>query len=161
MIGFNQFLAENSNGTYASVTFTSGSTKKLHDLQKKLNVPNPLTRNKFHSTLIFSRKELKNIDSRELRKVLDTNEFTMREWEQRNGVTCLVITFHSQWMDDRHKFYRSKGGTHDFDSYEPHITLSYDITGHEGLFDGKVVNFETPLVLAKEIVEPLNTNWND
>jgi hypothetical protein len=160
MISFTQFLAESKegDGTYASVTFTSGSTKQLRDIQKQYGIPNPLQRNKFHSTLIYSRNVLKDVDSKDLRLPLDTKSFVMEEWDQRNGKTCLVLKYESEWMKERHDFYRSIGGTHDFDSYTPHITLSYDLEDKAGQFNGKTV--ELNLTLAREVVEPLNTEWS-
>lgn len=158
MMSFTQFLAETkSDGTYASVTFTNGSQKQLREIQKQFNVPNPLNRHQFHSTLIYSRKELSNVESKTLGLPLDTTSFVMQEWNQRNGKVCLVLTYTSEWMKERHDFYRSIGGTHDFDSYEPHITLSYDLEDKAGQFNGNVV--ELNLTVSREVVEPLEVDW--
>lgn len=160
MIAFSDFLEEKkSDGTYASVTYTSGSKYQLRKIQKELDIPNPLNKNKFHTTLIFSRKVLPDAKSRDLRHKSDVTELTLDEWEQRNGTPCLVAKFDSDFLTIRHEHYKAMGGTHDFDSYQPHITLSYDISDHVGEYKGKVVKLDQPLVFAREVVEPLDLNW--
>jgi len=160
MISFSEFVSEkSSDGTYASVTYTSGSKNQLRKIQKDLDIPNPLNKNKFHTTVIFSRKELPEAKSRDLRYKSDVTELVLEEWMQRNDKMCLVAKFDSEWLNTRHEHYRALGGTHDFDSFQPHITLSYDIEDKVGSFNGKVINLDRPLVFSREVVEPLDLNW--
>ena len=163
MVSFSDFMAENesSDGTYASVTYNSATQQRLRKIQKELEVPNPLNRNKFHTTLLYSRKKVDDVESRDLRYVSKVSELVLDEWEQRDGTTCLVAKFDCDFLSKRHEHYRSLGGTHDFDSYQPHITLSYDLEDKVGDFKGTTIKLESPLLYAREIVEPLNLDWKE
>jgi hypothetical protein len=62
-------------------------------------------------------------------------------------------------MELRHKNLRMIGATHDFNTYQPHITLSYDV-GED--FDVNLLPiYNGPLEFDVEYIEPLQLDWSD
>ena len=63
----------------------------------------------------------------------------LKIFKQQNGKNCLVTVLKSKDLTAHHETIMDKyGATYDFDTYIPHITLSYDI----GDLDAK--NYKLP-----------------
>lgn len=162
---FLEHLREQSSaGTYAGVRFSRGTIKEIIELQDKLAVPNPLTPDKFHSTLLFSRKHLPTYVAygRYIDKPRsDSGEFELRVFESASGKRALVLCYDCQFLERRHKYLMDLyGGTWDYPSYIPHITLSYDI-GDSDMELG-AIRFATgnKIVIDSEYQNELDLNWS-
>lgn len=70
---------------------------------------------------------------------------------------AVVMKFHSTALTVRHNQMRREGASWDYDSYNPHIT----ITREGGDVDlNSVVPWTGPIVLGPEIFEALDTEWS-
>jgi hypothetical protein len=118
------------NGTFVAVKFSEEITRILHQYVIDNNVPNYVKPLDYHSTIVYSKKTLKNVLSQRkiewAGKPIGLDIFSAKN----NGITtkCLVLKFESTEMNNRHMYLKQyANATHDFPSYIPHITLSYDI----------------------------------
>jgi hypothetical protein len=68
---------------------------------------------------------------------------------------AIVLKFESAPLQQRWKQYRDAGASWDYDSYQPHITITYD---GEGVDLSKVKPYTGAIVLGPETTEPLNTD---
>lgn len=148
-------------GSYIGVKYTKESKQAIAEFTKKNKIPDAISPNKLHSTVVYSRKHVKNID-KDVKK--DCNfEATVKGfevWETQGGNHALVMKLTSPELTKRHSFYYDKydEATYDYDEYKPHITLSYDV-GED--FDPKSLKWDddTPLIIDYEYFEPLDTEW--
>jgi hypothetical protein len=67
---------------------------------------------------------------------------------------ALVLHIESQTLQDRHAQALAAGASHDWPTYQPHVTLSY---GHSGPVPTTPPDF--PLTFGPEVHGPLNENW--
>ena len=138
-----------ANGTYVGIRLDEESAATLVALQNTLRLKNPLNSDDFHATVLFSRTVVDVIPTDKVHtgvvKYIDV-------FEQQNGKYAVVAKLDCPTLEERHYDLRSIGGTHDFPTYQPHVTLSYD-------------DYVTPmevtasLTLIDEYVEPLNLDW--
>ncbi|AIT81607.1 hypothetical protein JI59_18480 [Novosphingobium pentaromativorans US6-1] len=76
---------------------------------------------------------------------------------ERLGESAVVLLFSSWEIESRHRSMVEAGGSHDFDTYQPHITLSYEVPAE---FDLEAVKpFSGALEFGPEIFEPLDLDW--
>lgn len=161
-------MIERRNGTYGAVKYTEASCVVLEQLMKIWGIPNPLSAEKFHTTLIYSRKPIatsdyRSMDAEELKKLGWV--FTPKAFElfpsspETPEKKVLVMTLVAPELIKLHDELINAGAIHDFDDYIPHITLSYDVPA------GFDVNFRRPglvyLQPEKIYFEPLNLNWKE
>lgn len=71
---------------------------------------------------------------------------------------AVVLLFNSSSLSWRHENIIRAGASHDFDAYQPHVTITYDKP--EGLDLSKVEPFRGKLEFGPEIFEELNPDWN-
>jgi uncharacterized protein len=69
---------------------------------------------------------------------------------ERLGPKAIVLLFTADELRWRHEAVLSAGGSYDFDEYQPHITLTYDLGGVDL---AKVVPYQGKIVLGPEIFE--------
>jgi hypothetical protein len=70
------------------------------------------------------------------------------------GEGAVVLRFASADLQWRHDSMVERGASHDFDSYSPHVTISYDA---EGVDLSKVEPYQGELRFGPEIFEPIRT----
>jgi hypothetical protein len=155
-------MIERRKGTYASVKYNKWSCDLLEMLIKHWKIPNPIKSEHFHSTLIYSRVQIPkdkqhNIDSTELQDwQFELNSLALFS-DDRGVNNVLVLKLNASRLVDLHITLINSGATHDFETFEPHITLSYDVPTS---FDWK--NILVPhfnIVPAQITFEPLDVNW--
>lgn len=150
-------------GTYAAVTFSEKTVESLKELQEKLGVPNPLDASEFHSTLLYSRKNLPNyIPLGELTPVVtsDTEDFTLDIWPSGEK-NVLVLIYPCEWLSSRWKALSEEhDAPWDFPDFTPHITLSYDVGDYTP--PDKLVHFASkkPIVIVNEYSSDLNKDYS-
>ena len=125
-------------GIYLAAKFTQSNEDDLFIFIKDNNIPSTLTRDDFHSTIIYSRKyaDLPINDTEDL-GYAEPEKFHI--FETQEGKRALVILLKSDYLLNRHNELMKKYDlTYDFEEYLPHATLSYDI----GDFDISVLNIK-------------------
>jgi hypothetical protein len=148
------------DGTYVGVKLSKESKKKLAELQKSLNVPNPLNSDDMHVTVIYSRKYLPEFKSKgKLEKPIKAKLEKLEIFPARNEKNCLVVKLKSPELTKRHKeIMKEHGATYDWDEYKPHVTLSYDV----GDFDPKKHDLKDHLneiEIVEEYDQDLKLDW--
>lgn len=76
---------------------------------------------------------------------------------ERLGENAVVLLFASWALVSRHNDMVAAGASHDFDEYQPHVTISYSIP--EGLDLDAIKPFTGELRFGPELFEPLNEDW--
>jgi hypothetical protein len=114
-----------SQGTYVGAKIDEDSTFELVRLQKSLRLNNPLEPKDFHTTILYSRK---NIDVPVVEGSFASIGYYVDTWETKSGESVVVLKLRSERLTQRHEDLISIGGTHDYPDYSPHITLSYNDT---------------------------------
>lgn len=128
-------LEESTKGSYAAVTFSKDTVKRLTQFCVENDIPNPLKPHKFHTTLLYSRKFLPDYEAQgKLDPPWIGTPYRFDVWETQpkkdGGPTsrCLVMIYESKELKARHvKLMDEHEAEFDFKTYNPHITLSYDI----------------------------------
>lgn len=117
---------------FAAVKFSDSTVSKIFDFCENHNIPNRLERDEFHSSLSCSKRVVENFKRYENLSEegypLEFDIFISRKNAFKPLDTyCLVLKYQSDYMTDRFHQILRMGGTHDYDNYIPHITLSYDV----------------------------------
>jgi hypothetical protein len=159
---------EKRNGTYAALKYEDGTIKIIGDLIELWNIPNPLKPEKLHTTIIYSRSPIPagkqhNMNRAEMKskgwKFLPSHLGLLKSSPHSPITDVLVLFLKAPELVELHDSLKVNGASHDFDGYDPHITLSYNLPES---FDWK--SLEIPpiyLVPSSLYFEPLNVNWKD
>lgn len=160
------FEQKNQKGTYAGLRFDDESVDNIIAFINEHKVPNPVPRDKFHVTLLYSRKHLPNYKAAgkiDPPWVATPSELVV--WQTKptehtpKPANCLVLKLECVPCLKRHDDLMTEhNATFDYDEYQPHVTLSYDI----GKFDAdKLPNPKSigKLHINNEYQEELNLNW--
>ncbi len=150
-----------SNGTYAGLQFCDDSIEALGTFINNVNVPNAVSKQDLHVTLLYSKKHLPNLVARGLlSSPIKIKPESFEVWES-SGNNCLVLKLHSFELLHLHKtLMHDHQATYDYAEYHPHVTLSYNV----GDFNTSSLNIKLlpeELLLCKEYKEELNLNWVD
>lgn len=158
------FLMEGIHGTYAGVRFDPYTVRDLELLQQTLAIPNPLPAEKFHSTLLYSRKPLPNyvpFGDYPVCPTSNTNQFELGIFSTASGKNALVLKYDCDFLSGRHKELMDEhGGTWDHPSYIPHITLSYDIGDFPIRLGPVQFLSERKIVICTEYGDDLDPSWS-
>lgn len=152
-------------GTYAAVLFDDRTVESLLELQEKLEIPNPLGEDKFHTTLLYSRRYLPNYTALgELEPVATSDDvvYELEIWPSGSGEkNVLVLKYDCEWLSERHsRLMAEHGATWDYPDYIPHITLSYNVG--EWTPNNYAVSFgnQKPITIVEEYQEDLDLEWD-
>lgn len=76
---------------------------------------------------------------------------------ERLGPNAVALLFASWDIEGRHRSMVEAGGSHDFDSYQPHVTLSWEVPAD---FDLEAIKpYAGALEFGPELFEPLDLDW--
>lgn len=119
------------DGTYVAVNLSKESTTKLYDWVKKNNISNPIDPhkkdNEYHVTVVYSRKGIAAAEEEDMGLPMNLKIVGWEIFNTQKGTKALVGKVDSKDLVSLHKMFREKyGATHDYDSYKPHLTISYD-----------------------------------
>ena len=122
-------------GSYVAVKFSKESTNAIRNFMVETNIPDKLKQSELHSTIVYSRVHLPEFKAHgTLSEPWIATPTGFKIWESKpnsfdkRSTYCLVMTISCKDMDDRHNYAKKDhGATFDFDEYQPHITLSYDV----------------------------------
>lgn len=140
-------------GTYAGLRFSEESKDKIMKLCEF--VPNSISRDDIHCTLLYSRKHLPNyIAKGSINETAKVNGYKI--FETQDGSRALVLTLESDFIINRfNELMKTHDATYDYDEYIPHITISYDI----GDFGIDSLNFNESLDIIEEYKKDLKLDW--
>ena len=119
--------AKHPNGTYVSAQLSPISSEDLHRWVTDNKIGNLVAPEEYHATITYSRKGIPEVDSHDFKLPLKAEIVGWHVFPTKAGSNCLVCDIESAVLTKLHKDIKDKyGATHDFDSYKPHITVSYD-----------------------------------
>ena len=118
-----QFLHEESVGTYVDLAPTQDAAERVYSIFEN-KVTDLIDPSQFHVTINFSRKEFDpGFTSRKINEVAEPKQIEIL------GESAVVLMLDFPYAENQHFKYRKVyGATHDYDSYQPHLTLSYSGT---------------------------------
>lgn len=153
---------ETTEGTYAGYRLDTDSEEALMEAIKSMNIPNPVSQEDLHITLLYSRKFLPDYEpAKDTNIIVTPSKFTI--FDGQDGSKVLVLILDCGQCIDRHiRLMAYYDATYDFPEYIPHITLSYDI-GDYSLEDANM-NFDklpTSLLINSEYMEKLEFDWKN
>ena len=148
-----------TKGTYAAVRFDNKTIESLLKIISDNKIPNGLSAEEFHSTTCFSRKPLKNFKA--------LGNFSDNPWTGKpskfgtfpNGEekTAVVLFYQCPPQVKRFDYICTEyGATWDYDEYQCHITLSYDI-GDYDITQLNIKNIDS-ITIISEYTEELDLN---
>jgi hypothetical protein len=142
-------------GVYGSFKLTEDSTKKLSEWIKDNNVIEPVEDEDFHITTTYSKvdPEQEIIPSEKNNIRLDHKEFSIATYGR-----ALVIEVESKDLETIHKSAIDSGASYDYETYKPHITISYNAEANENIIP-LLFPPDFDIVLSHEEVESLNYNF--
>ena len=154
-------VSQQKGGTYAGFKLDDASKQKILDFQEQYDIPNPVPADDLHATLLFSRNHLPEYaPSGNLSPgyVGIPNGFDV--WND-----ALVMKIDSEQMSNRHNELMAthNNATWDHPSYNPHVTMSYDIGGVDAsALDPQGLNWDSgDLTFNDEYGEELDLDWTD
>lgn len=115
------------NGTYIAANLSEESKDSLAALQKRLGIKDPLPKDDFHCTLMYSKKGDPDVRPQQYKepKYAEVDSLDLLG-DDKN---CLVIKLNSEHLQMRHQQLIMNGLTHSYSTYNPHITLTYNYQG--------------------------------
>lgn len=154
---------QSAPGKYIGVKFSPETVINLTEFCEENSIPNAINPEKFHSTVLYSRKPLPDLEARGEYETpmfgtltgFDIWQSTPDEGEPTN---CLVLTYDCAALSEYHDHLSSTYDVpFDFEGgYKPHVTLSYNV-GDLDISDLELPDWQIEIVYEYE--EELNTNW--
>lgn len=148
-------------GSYYGVRPTPETIAAMHEFLKTYDIPNPVSLDDAHCTIIYSKLPCSEPPLGDLDPHWQALFAQYNVWptNPKNGMStkCLTAGLHSPDMHDRHQHLLMCGAVHSFPEFKPHMTLSYDIGDAYDI--SQLPPFSGPLVFHHEYHEPLNTDW--
>lgn len=149
-------------GTYAGVNFDDDTVNRLIEYVQYNNLANPVPKDKFHTTLLYSRKHLPHYEPPgKINPAWVGKPTELKVWKSQppDPTNCLVLLYECDDLIDRHEYLmKEHGATFDYDEYRPHITLSYDI-GDMDVKQLSPIDEIGDITIVREYGEELNTDW--
>lgn len=144
------------DGVYCSARPSQSTIDALRSFCAAYDIPNPVPATELHSTVIYSERGNSNFTHQETYESPIKAKFSGFEMfgEDKN---VLVIKMKSRELMDRHNSLMDEFDlTFNFETYQPHITLSYDAAG----FDWQNLDaYHGDLIFTGEDANELDRNW--
>jgi len=144
----------NDPGLCVAVKFSLNTVHALDVYARHLKLPNLLNPSEYHTTIVYSRKPVKQYPC------LDTLSTPIINKGWRNltilGTDKLVVAveFKSTFLQLRHQIAKRLGASFDYPQYKPHITLTKTLPPGYKLPQNPP-QFDYPITIVKEYTEPL------
>ena len=159
---FKQFV-ERRQGTYVSCDYDPQTTQNLAGWCAANLITDPLAPEKYHSTVLYSRKPVEKaqeiIDGLGKEIELEAVGFKLFDSKEDPTKAALVIELKAPELVALHKKLIAAGGTHDYDDYTPHVTVTYTADPTLDLSSLKLPDFK--FVIKGFKTKPLDLNWKD
>ena len=150
-------------GTYVSCDYTITSAVKLQNWCDVNHIPSPLASGHYHSTILYSRKAV--FDAQQIVEMFDETVemkiigFKLFDSADHPEKCALVLELEAPLLIALHERLIKAGGTHDYNDYTPHVTVSYDAPSNLDLSLLKLPDFVITINSFK--AEPLDLNWKE
>lgn len=153
---------QEGKGTYVGVKFSKDTKDRLKEYMKKNDIPNPLPRDKMHTTVIYSRKRADDIKPHgKIDPPWIGKPESMEIFKTRDENNALVLRYKCKKLSDRHQYIMDKHDTtYDWPEFKIHVTLSYDCgdIDLDSLSDVKDIG---DIEIVEEYKEDLELDWNN
>ena len=155
------FEKEESVGIYVSATIEELSSNNLFSFLSNQGVDESVKLtpvHDYHTTILYSRKNIpkeKWINIKAVHRCIPKKYNIFPYKDEKN---CIVLELIAPTLVSIHKELIKAGGTHDYSSYIPHITIAYDVPNSFDLKQLKVPKFEIFTERIKS--EILDLNWS-
>lgn len=152
-------------GTYAGVKFDTDTNRALHKYTHDNKIPTSVRADRFHTTLLYSRKFLPNYKpAGKYDEPMIATPIGFDVWKTRppkgESSNCLVLKLKCPELEKRHKdLMKEHDAQYDYDEYHPHITLSYDIKDLDVSKLPNIIDTIPKLKLVEEYDEVLDLDW--
>lgn len=132
----NMFEVMQLKGTYLATRYTQESVNKLSKWCQDQNVPKDRAQiDRLHTTILYSRKHIPGLPLIESVKQIEVMTSELDIWDTTdtkfagNGPTrALILKLEAPALVEMHqRLMIEHNATHDYESYIPHMTLSYDV----------------------------------
>lgn len=153
------------DGTYVGVKFSKKTNDAIKKFAKELKIPNLISRDKMHTTLIYSRKHFDYSKDSMVGKIDPpwtgkAKEFHVWECRDEKKSKALVIAYDcSELKKEHNRIMKKYEATYDFPEYISHVTLSYDLEG----FNPKDIDLSTfpEIEIVEEYTTDLVLDWQN
>jgi 2'-5' RNA ligase len=156
-------MERRKTGTYVSCDFSLNSAKLLSEWCIENSIPDPLEKRHYHTTILYSRSNVPNaqsiLDSVTIPIELSIIGFKLFDSEDNPDANALVLEFSAPYLVKIHQQLIAAGGTHDYDDYTPHVTVSYKAPRDFDLTKLKLPKFQ--IMVRKFKAEPLDLDWKE
>lgn len=147
------------DGIYVGAKFDKETCLAIKKLCQTIKVPNRVTSEKLHTTIIFSRKYVPDIELEEDMYPLTTKVKGFKIFDTQDKKRALVLELDCSELVDRHNEIMAEyGTTYDHPEYIPHITISYDCGEFEPLSYGGLF---PEITIKEEYKEDLVLDWQN
>lgn len=134
MISFSLFkllMEGKPKPTYVPVIPDDASIHRIYGLMEEIGLPGKdrVVPSDLHTTVIYSNSPISNPSKtiREFMPITATGD-DLTVFDTRSGKKCLVLKLSSVSLRALHvEIRREYGASHDFPTFEPHVTLCYDL----------------------------------
>jgi len=142
-------------GVYGSFKLTQASAEMVAEWIIDSEIIEPIDTKDLHITTTYSKVDPKReiLPSNKTNIILDYKEFSIATYGR-----ALVLEVTSDELEEIHKSALDAGASYDYDTYKPHITISYNAEANENILPLLFPpNFN--LILSHEEVEPLRERF--
>lgn len=122
------FESAHPGGTYSSLIPSVESKEEIFAFCNSAGIPNLVESDKYHCTLIYSRKPCQDISGEDYELPCKALPIGYKILGDEHKVLVLEL-YCPQAVRLHTLFRREYGATHDYDTYIPHITIAKDFTG--------------------------------
>lgn len=154
-------MSERSKGTYAKLIPNEETKTKIDLILKMFNLENYASPHDLHVTVIYSKIECPELGQTPVGLPVIATGKGFSIFPNSDGGRCLVLELESCEIQKLHlRLKKEHGASHDFESYKPHITLSYDYNSDNIPGEAMLEHF-WHLKFDKFVVEPLTFTWSN
>jgi hypothetical protein len=147
-------------GTYVEARYTAITRALLSQYSHEQGIPLPIESEQLHTTILYSRAPLPNIHG-----IIEENpgwkltpkEFRIFEANIEPGEGALVLLLEAPKLIEMHANLRAAGGTHDYDDYVPHVTLTYRWPEDKDIKQLPIPTFQLEVELVRGV--ELDLDW--
>lgn len=149
-------------GTYVAVKFDHATKRAIHRFCAIANIPNMIRPDKLHSTLMYSKTDLVGYEPQAKYDLpFVAYPIGAAVWDTTNDAgevdKCLVVLLDCPPMLARHELLMKEcDGSYPFPTYQPHVTLSYNVGNLDIESLPFIENYIPHFVIVGEYSEPLN-----
>lgn len=133
------------------------NTREFLEWAKSQGFENTLEAKDLHCTIAFSKKE---VEWSTIEK--DRNSLRVKGGQRSvvplGDMGAVVLKFQSDKLTERWEYYKERGCSFDYESYTPHVTITYRGVGKVDL--SKVRPYHGPLEFGPEIMKEVDLDWH-